>query len=402
MTSKQTIGDKIKALRQSKGLTQSELAGEAMTKSMLSQIENGRAMPSMRSLQILAERLGVDAGYFLEDDQGAKLARLVRDIEVQFKQKNYNAVVSRVKPLLDAKLPVTVDAARLMEFYVAACYYTGSAGGEEAVARAAEIYERFGLFVESAKVQYLTYALLFTQGRYEESLALILGVRKEYMSKKVGNNFLFELDLHYAESVTLSALGDYSGSRKAALDAIALSREEGVYYLTDHFYRVLSNLALMAGSLEEAGHYLEKSRLYVELSEDRLSVQLLKLAQMRQANAEQRYEDALRIGEEFQAEGDRYVSSRSLAAGTALYYLGRDEEALELLSKVTLTDDVHHPLDRAAVFTSYAYKARIYARAGKLEEARQQSEIAYERVQNYPPSVFCTFIRETYHELHRQ
>ncbi|KUP20419.1 helix-turn-helix transcriptional regulator [Paenibacillus sp. DMB5] len=402
MTTKQTIGDKIKALRQSKGLTQSELAGEAMTKSMLSQIENGRAMPSMRSLQILAERLGVDAGYFLEDDQGAELARLVRDIEVQFKQKNYKAVVSRVKPLLDAKLPVTVDAARLMEFYVAACYYTGSAGGEEAVARATEIYERFGLFVESAKVQYLTYALLFTQGRYQESLALILRVRKEYMSKKVGNNFLFELDLHYAESVTLSALGDYSGSRKAALDAIALSREEGVYYLTDHFYRVLSNLALMAGSLEEAGHYLEKSRLYVELSEDRLSVQLLKLAQMRQANAEQRYEDALRIGEQFQAEGDRYLSSRSLAAGTALYYLGRDEEALELLSKVTLTDDVHHPLDRAAVFTSYAYKARIYARAGKLEEARQQSEIAYERVQNYPSSVFCTFIRETYHELHRQ
>ncbi|MNE50101.1 hypothetical protein D3C80_1446590 [compost metagenome] len=220
------------------------------------------------------------------------------------------------------------------------------------------------------------------------------------MSKKVGNNFLFELDLHYAESVTLSALGDYSGSRKAALDAIDLSREEGVYYLTDHFYRVLSNLALMAGSLEQAGHYLEKSRLYVELSEDRMSVQLLKLAQMRQANAEQRYEDALQIGEQFQAEGDRYISSRSLAAGTALYHLGRDEEALELLSKVTLTDDVHHPLDRAAVFTSYAYKARIYARAGKLEEARQQSEIAYERVQNYPPSVFYTFIRDTYHDLH--
>ncbi|AIQ48234.1 hypothetical protein R70723_21685 [Paenibacillus sp. FSL R7-0273] len=402
MTTKQTIGDKIKALRQSKKLTQTELAGEAMTKSMLSQIENGRALPSMRSLQILAERLGVDAGYFLEDDQGIDLAGMVRDIAAQFKLKNYSAVVSGVRPMLDGKLPVTVDAARLMEFYIAACYYTGTDGGEEAVARAAEIYERFGLFVESAKVRYLTYALLFTQSRYEESLELILDVRELYMSKKVGSNLLFEIDLHYAESVTLSALGNYSGSEAAALAAIALSREEGVYYLTDHLYRVLSNLALMSGNLEQAGHYLDKSRLYVELSEDAMSLQLLRLAKMRQLNAERRYEDTLQLGAQFEAEGDRYVSSWSLAAGTALFYLGRDEEALELLSRVTLADDVHHPLDRAAVFTSYAYKARIYGRQGKLEEARQQSQIAYERVQQFPPSVYTRFIGETYRELHGQ
>ncbi|MNB82108.1 Helix-turn-helix domain protein [compost metagenome] len=402
MTTKQAIGDKLKALRLSKGLTQSELAGEDMTKSMLSQIENGRALPSMRSLQILAERLGVDAGYFLEDDQSVELARMVRDIEVQFKQKNYQAVVSSVQPLLGGKLPVTVDAARLMEFYVAACYYTGSAGGEEAVSRAAEIYERFGLFVESAKVQYLTYALLFTQGKYEESLELIRSVRGKYLTKKVGNNFLFELDLHYAESVTLSALGDYSGSKEAAQAAVALSREENVFYMTDHLYRVLSNLALMSGNLDEAKQYLEKARLYVKLSENEESVQLLRLADIRLANAEQRYEEALELGHSFQVTGDRYVSSCNLMAGIALYHLLRDDEALEALSRVTLTDDVHHPLDRAAVFTSYAYKARIYARTGKLEEARQQSQTAYERVQHFPSSVYCTFIRDTYRELHQQ
>ncbi|OKP95699.1 helix-turn-helix transcriptional regulator [Paenibacillus sp. P46E] len=400
MTSKQTIGDKIKHLRTTKRLTQSELAGDDLTKSMLSQIENGRALPSMRSLQILAARLGVDAGYFLEEEQSVDLARLVRDIEARLKQKEYHSIVSAVKPLMDGKLPMTVDAARLMGFYVNACYYTGTEGGEEAIRRAVEIYERFNLYVESAKVQYLAYALLFTQSRYAESLELILRVREEYMSKKVGNDFLFEIDLHYAHSVTLSALGDYEGSRAAALAAIALSREEGVYYLADHLYRMLSNLALMSGNLEEAKLHLDKARLFARFTEDEQSIQLVHLAEIRLANVEQHYEEALVLGQQHQAEGSRYESSRCLQMGIALYYLGRDEEALASLSKVTLPDDAYHPLDRAGVFTSYAYKAKIYARQGKMEEARQQSQIAYERVQQYPPSVYSRLIENTYRELH--
>lgn len=400
MTSKQTIGDKIKSLRTSKRLTQSDLAGDDMTKSMLSQIENGRALPSMRSLQILAARLGVDAGYFLEEEQSADLTRLVHDIEALSKHKNYQEVVSAVKPLMDGRLPMTVDAARLMGFYVNACYYTGTEGGEEAIRRAVEIYERFNLYVESAKVQYLAYALLFTQSRYSESLELILRVRNDYVSKKTGNDFLFEIDLHYAESVTLSALGQYDGSRRAALAAIALSREEGVYYLTDHLYRVLSSLALMSGNLEEAGMYLDKAKLFVQFTEDEQSVQLVHLAEIRLANAERRYEEAIVLGQKYQSKGSRYESSCFLQTGIALYHLGRDEEALAALSKVTLPDDAYHPLDRAAVFTSYAYKAKIYARQGKMEEARQQSEIANERVGKYPSSVYTQFIQATYLELH--
>lgn len=402
MTTTQTLGDKIKHLRISKGLTQSDLAGEDMTKSMLSQIENGRALPSMRSLQILAARLGVDAGFFLEEEQNGDLTRLVRDMEVQFKQKNFQAIVSTVKPLMDGKLPMTVDTAQLMEFYVNACYYTGTEGGEEAIQRAVEIYERFNLYVESAKVQYLAYALLFAQSRYKESLELILRVREDYVSKKVGNDFLFEIELHYAHSVTLSALGDYDQSREAALAAIKLSREEGVYFLTDHLYRLLSNLAQLSGNLGEARKYLDKAGLFVQLTEDEQSLQLFRLSEIRQANMEQRYEEALLLGEQYRPliKGSRYESNAYLQTGIALYYLGRDEEALANLSRVTLPDDAYHPLDRAGYFTAYAYKAKIYARQGKMEEARQQSEIAYERVGQYPPSAYSQFIEATYRELH--
>lgn len=189
MTTKLTIGDKVKQMRKAKGLTQTDLAGEHMTKSMLSQIENGRALPSMNTLQFLAGRLGTDAGYFLEGEHEAELGPLVRKIEQQYKAKQYKEIVAEIQPLMKDTLPMAVDAARLMEFYVGSCYHTGTEGGEEGIERAVEIYERFGLFVERAKIQYLAYALMFAKSRYQDGLELIRRVRKEYVNNKVGNDF---------------------------------------------------------------------------------------------------------------------------------------------------------------------------------------------------------------------
>ncbi len=61
------IGEKIKNLRSSKLMTQKELAGDVITRNMLSQIENGAALPSLQSLIYLANRLGVQPGYLLTE-----------------------------------------------------------------------------------------------------------------------------------------------------------------------------------------------------------------------------------------------------------------------------------------------------------------------------------------------
>jgi transcriptional regulator with XRE-family HTH domain len=61
------IGRRIKALRKKLGLTQYELAGNNITRNMLSRIENGAALPSLGSLVYLAEKLGVPCGCLLDD-----------------------------------------------------------------------------------------------------------------------------------------------------------------------------------------------------------------------------------------------------------------------------------------------------------------------------------------------
>lgn len=61
------LGKKIKAARLEKGLSQRQLCGDTITRNMLSQIENGSARPSMKTLHFLALRLEKPVSYFLEE-----------------------------------------------------------------------------------------------------------------------------------------------------------------------------------------------------------------------------------------------------------------------------------------------------------------------------------------------
>ena len=48
-----TLGEKIKQARQEAGLSQRQLCGDAITRNMLSQIENGSARPSMGKQSVI-------------------------------------------------------------------------------------------------------------------------------------------------------------------------------------------------------------------------------------------------------------------------------------------------------------------------------------------------------------
>src|SRR5450759_2885443 len=60
-----TLGSRIRELRHRAGLTQAEL-GSPMTRSYVSAVEHGRALPSLPALLLIAARLGVPVGELLE------------------------------------------------------------------------------------------------------------------------------------------------------------------------------------------------------------------------------------------------------------------------------------------------------------------------------------------------
>lgn len=85
------LGEKLRLARLEAGLTQRQLCGEVITRNMLSQIESGKAGPSVATLQYLARQLGKPVSYFLGEDtavsanialmQQARQAYVARDYE---------------------------------------------------------------------------------------------------------------------------------------------------------------------------------------------------------------------------------------------------------------------------------------------------------------------------------
>ena len=73
-----TLGERIKRSRLDRGMSQKALAGEQITRNMLSQIENGQATPSMKTLQYLAERLDVSPSRLLGEEEGEKKFSLAK------------------------------------------------------------------------------------------------------------------------------------------------------------------------------------------------------------------------------------------------------------------------------------------------------------------------------------
>jgi tetratricopeptide (TPR) repeat protein len=71
----ETLGERVRRLRASSGLTQSALAGERFSKEYVSQIERGKTRPTRETIEWLAARLGVDAGFLVDGVPGDTRAR---------------------------------------------------------------------------------------------------------------------------------------------------------------------------------------------------------------------------------------------------------------------------------------------------------------------------------------
>jgi tetratricopeptide (TPR) repeat protein len=76
------LGERLRALRQGAGMTQTELAGQRFSKEYVSQIERGKTRPTQATIAWLSERLGVDPAFLSHgvssDERGRVEAMLLR------------------------------------------------------------------------------------------------------------------------------------------------------------------------------------------------------------------------------------------------------------------------------------------------------------------------------------
>lgn len=87
------IGERIRAVRLRRGMTQNELAGGDVTRNMLSRIENGAALPSLPTLCAIASRLDVPAGALLDGLEGYASHRIEDDMRELIKKQKYSKAI---------------------------------------------------------------------------------------------------------------------------------------------------------------------------------------------------------------------------------------------------------------------------------------------------------------------
>src|SRR5947209_15418814 len=90
------LGDRLRQLRVSAGMTQTELAGDRFSKEYVSQIERGKTRPTRETIEWLAHRLGVDAGFLANgisaDERGRVDAALARAEALLEGRRNTEAI----------------------------------------------------------------------------------------------------------------------------------------------------------------------------------------------------------------------------------------------------------------------------------------------------------------------
>src|SRR5262245_27821489 len=90
------LGDRLRTLRVSAGLTQTDLAGDRFSKEYISQIERGKTRPTPETIGWLAARLGVDASFLgsgVSSDQRARAEAILTRAEAQAERRDYAAAV---------------------------------------------------------------------------------------------------------------------------------------------------------------------------------------------------------------------------------------------------------------------------------------------------------------------
>lgn len=94
-----TLGEKIKSERRRLGLSQTQLAGDKITRNMISAIESDKANPSISTLSYLAERLSVSLSYLFAETEDALIQRryaLIGDAKNDFKATRYKECIEKI------------------------------------------------------------------------------------------------------------------------------------------------------------------------------------------------------------------------------------------------------------------------------------------------------------------
>ncbi|WP_433596182.1 helix-turn-helix domain-containing protein [Lysinibacillus xylanilyticus] len=410
-----SLGTRIRKLRKERKLTLEELAGDRLTKGMLSQIENDKAKPSMESLEYIAERLGVKANELLEQVNPASLRQLLEQAEILFTElklgdiDNAHQIVEMIKPYAE-ELPLSYEGGRLLYIYAGAQYYAGLTTWESPLQESRIMFKEINLLSHWFDTYILQLGILSENRKYKMAYSCILQAKEE---AELENYQLDSRDagkMAYYICVFQVAIGEIEAGKQLINETITNAHKNQFYSYIDDMYRFGAFCAMLDHDFEQVEHMLKKLeqyRIFVEQVD--VDAYIFGLRAHYYNSYAHDYQQALeeieRFGtlmhEEVSIKLDKnfYYSEK----GKSLYLLGQYEEAKEAFEHFTnVPPFILHPFDILSLNECFSYKALCYAHFGELTTAYEIAKMAYLDSQDLIDLPYKQKIEETYFSIKAQ
>jgi tetratricopeptide (TPR) repeat protein len=339
------LGERLRQLRVAAGLTQSELAGERFSKEYVSQIERGKTRPTRETIDWLAVRLGVDAGFLANglatDERGRLEGALTRAealIEAR-KDEEAAAEYELLVPQAHATGMPELEVRALLGAGRTQMRLGGLRGALELLNEARGLVEA-GTFsdVERAEIFYALGICRYQLNSVQTAVALLnealsLAERSGLPSDKLRSNILSWRSRCWRRQ------RDYEAAREDIERALQLAMDANDPHTIGAAYFQASLVADREGHWVLARGYAEKARAVYEELADRV-----------------------------------HVGQLTNNLGGLNFLLGKTDEAIVLLKEAFgIALDTGRDTDAAQAVSSLA---QIHLRTGNVDQAEEQARHA--------------------------
>jgi tetratricopeptide (TPR) repeat protein len=272
------LGERLRQLRVAAGLTQSDLAGERFSKEYVSQIERGKTRPTRETIEWLAAKLGVDAGFLekgVSADERSRVESMLARAEALAAAQQYDDAIEELE---NSRTAVLATGAPELEYRsLASEAWSRMERGQ--VKPALQLLERCRTIAENPGFSDVDRAqVLFRMGvcRYHlSSMASAIGLFSEALALAEGSSLpcdLLRSDILGWRSRCYRRQRDLEAAREDVERALELAQA-----LDDH--RTMANVYFQASMVaERMGHwvlarsYAERAKAYYEQLNDERNV----------------------------------------------------------------------------------------------------------------------------------
>jgi tetratricopeptide (TPR) repeat protein len=413
------LGERVRTARRERGMSQAQLAGEELTKGFISQVESGLVRPSVRSLQIIATRLGKSLDYFLGDAPLATEKRLAFHrlaAEAAAERHDWDAVRTEVAAGLECA-PQKRERASLLRLLAQA--ELSAEQREAAFDRINEALSLADAVADAAEVAHLQHlrGVAYTQlnqylaaaeslehardtmerhevndPRLRARILVTLGTvyRRLGRTAKAMQTYSSALDLASASDELRVAAQGYMGVAVSLYDAGELDAAIHNYRRAlDLFERVedrsfelsvlhsLASIHFERGATADAQELAQRSLALAKLSGDERVEATAQVILARIALADGRAEDGLELAK----QAEKMLSMDRVQRADALRVMGAAHDALgahaasdrAYKKSLELLTEVDDRPDRSAIAAEYAKKLRA---RGDVDGAFHYLELA--------------------------